>query len=399
MNSGHTLRIVIPACNEAERLEPTVRDYCTTFDGRAVILVVANGCSDETVAVVKRLKGDFSDLQLLEIPARIGKGGAVRAGFATAREPYVGFVDADGSTRAGEFARMHRALAESGDDALIGSRWLPGAVVTPRQKPLRRLASRCFNLMVRVILGLKLSDTQCGAKIFRRSSLHEVLASLELAGFAFDVEVLWRLKRAGYKVRETATVWSDTDGSKIRLVSASYVMAGALLRLRLRDSIAWRIPFVDLIGRSSTIPVKSQHRILLLGTTGRESNADGVLPQFLADLRRSGLTIVETRSASRSRISTLFWYVFASHRDYDAIVEVASDRPALIPAFSSKPTAVVHSAERFPSSAYAAFYSRSLLISLNRMAPAKAVELTVAAAKRSHYHFVFSDGVPIALTR
>ena len=88
--------------------------------------------------------------------------------------------------------------ASAAADGAIGSRWVDGSKLTVRQGLLRRLESRGFNLLIRVLFGLSYNDTQCGAKVFKRAAVDAVLPAMVSRGFEFDVELLWRLKRAGY---------------------------------------------------------------------------------------------------------------------------------------------------------------------------------------------------------
>ena len=122
-------------------------------------------------------------------------------------------MDADGSTAPAEMARLFSFLADA--DGAIASRWCPGAVVPVRQGPVRRLQSRAFNLLIRLLFDLPYADTQCGAKVFRSEALGPVLDEMELSGFEFDVELLWRLARRGARVVEVPTVWYDHGGSKV----------------------------------------------------------------------------------------------------------------------------------------------------------------------------------------
>lgn len=346
------LRIVIPAYNEAGRIVPTLRDYCEAFRDVGEIVVVANGCRDETVATVALLQTEYPNLALIDIPARIGKGGAVRVGLSTGTESILGFVDADGSTTAAEFRRLFEICRDGNYDAVVGSRWMRGARVEPPQPLERRIASRTFNAIVRMLFGLGVTDTQCGAKIFRRSAVSEVLGALEVADFSFDIEVLWRLKRAHYSILEVPTVWSDRRaGTKVALVRSSGAMLRSVLRLRLKETVLWRLPLLDRIGHEDIIPVKTRPRVLLLGATLRAAQNDPQLAAFLTILGERGLEVVDVAGERRDRegapaagrARAFFWYAFASPRDYDAIVEVAG-KPAFIPALSAKPAFVLHTA-------------------------------------------------------
>jgi glycosyltransferase involved in cell wall biosynthesis len=398
MNPSHSvcLRIVIPAYNEESRIVPTLRDYCDVFKDNARVVVVANGCSDATADAVRDLQREFDNLSLIDIPNAIGKGGAVRVGLSTGDEPFVGFVDADGSTSALEFARLFNALRSSPADALIGSRWLPESEVKPRQRFVRRLASRTFNSIVRVLFGLPLRDTQCGAKLFRRQALRAILASLEVADFAFDIEVLWLLRRAGYEIAEHATVWSDRMGTKIRIVDSSWAMLLSVLRLRLRRSALWSIPFVDYFGRKNVIPVRRSRRMLVLGESA-DSQSDPHVAALFGCLRRSRVELVDAKEAGLRHVtpfSFLWWYAFRSHRDYDAIVEIPGHRLWILPWLSVKPSFIVESALHPAGDAHRYWYGRSTFVNLDRQEPAAAADLMLTTAYVGALHptvFVGND--------
>jgi dolichol-phosphate mannosyltransferase len=390
---GHTdptLRILIPAHNEAQRIEPTIRDFCVHFSDTACVTVIANGCSDKTVAIVKDLETQYANLDVLNIPDRIGKGGAVRAGFKIAQESYVGFVDADHSTSAAEFERLFRVCVELGSDGVIGSRWLPGARVFPRQPVARRIASRTFNRLVKTLLGLPYADTQCGAKIFRRSCIDSVFDKLELADFTFDIDLLLALRNGGFSVQEEPIAWSNhAAGSKIDLIPTAYKMIAATLRLRLRQSIVAKLPFFEFLARSSVIPVARRFSILLLSDRydpGGHGAVDVFLRSCASDLAERGDTVHVVgfkRSPAKhraglerhwlrwrrimNRLRILAWYTFFSNRTFDAIIEVASTTPFVLPMFSVKQTAVIFDAAPIGRPAnwwYDRFYRRAMKVAL-----------------------------------
>jgi hypothetical protein len=87
--------------------------------------------------------------------------------------------------------------------------------------------------MVRILFGLKLKDTQCGAKLFRREVIQPVLRNLGVTNWAFDVDMLFQTKRLGFSIREIPTVWHDVAGSKVEVGRASLNMTVALVRLRM----------------------------------------------------------------------------------------------------------------------------------------------------------------------
>ncbi len=104
------------------------------------------------------------------------------------------------------------------------------------QRAMRLLSSRAFNWLTRILLGLKYKDTQCGAKIFKASAWKTILPNVGTTRFAFDVDILYQLKRHQYAVLEEPTVWKDIEGSKVRFFNSSLDMFLAIVRMRLMYS-------------------------------------------------------------------------------------------------------------------------------------------------------------------
>jgi len=209
---GISLSLVIPAYNEENRIQ-LLFDEITGFEGE--LIVVCDG-TDRTADCVSRIAGSRKDLTIhcLVFDHRLGKGGGVIEGLKAARAPLVGYFDADGSTSIGEMQRLFSRLSAS--DGAIGSRWVPGSTLRVRQGIMRRMESRAFNLLIRMLFGLTFNDTQCGAKVFRKSAIDTVLPQMTSHGFEFDVELLWRMQRAGFTIAEVPIVWQNKGDSRVQ---------------------------------------------------------------------------------------------------------------------------------------------------------------------------------------
>jgi len=237
------LSLIVPAHNEAKRIGPMLDAYLPYLEKRygdsAECLVVVNGSSDGTEDVVRGYAGRYPWVRVIVEPRQIGKGGALMRGFAAARGDRIGFVDADGATPPEAFQDLVDRVGTS--PVVIASRWCAGATVSPPQPLFRRVASRFFNGLTRLLFRLPLTDTQCGAKVFEASAIRAVLPHLGVTKWAFDVDLLFQLRRAGYAILEVPTVWRDVAGSKIAAVArTSLEMLVALIRLRLLYSpMAW----------------------------------------------------------------------------------------------------------------------------------------------------------------
>jgi dolichyl-phosphate beta-glucosyltransferase len=230
------LSVIVPAWNEAGRLEAMVRDTLAYLRGRArpfEVVVVDDGSTDGTSDVVRRIEDDAPELRLIRLPRNRGKGHAVRTGVANARGALILFADADGATPIAELERLEIALAD-GAAVAIGSRALREAGIAVNARPLRRVIGRSFHALVRLLAVRGYRDTQCGFKLFRSDAAHDLFHRLHTERFAFDVEILVAARVRGHAVREVPVNWTHQPGSRINLVTDSFRMAVDLLRIRWR---------------------------------------------------------------------------------------------------------------------------------------------------------------------
>jgi len=231
-----SLLLLIPAYNEERRIEPVLRDYERYFreqyHGKFQIVVVLNGCRDNTLGVVERVAAELPSIRLLEFKEPIGKGGALIEGLKLAPlADLIGYVDADGATPPQAFHDLVKRAGEA--DCVIGSRWIPGAVLHVEQSSRRQFASRVFHLIVQMLFWMDIRDTQCGAKVVRRSAVEAIHSHLRIADMAFHINLLYSLKHAGYRVFEVPTEWTDRIGSKVALFRTSLTMFLSVVRIRL----------------------------------------------------------------------------------------------------------------------------------------------------------------------
>lgn len=247
------LSIVVPAYNEEDRIGRMLDAYLPYFTARYgndfELIVSVNGTRDRTEAIVRGFEPRFSQLRLVVNPQPIGKGGAIMAGGQVASGDLIGFVDADGATPPAAFDDLVRHIGAAG--LIIASRRLPGAVVSPRQPRARRAASRIFNFLVRRLFKLRITDTQCGAKLMTAAAWRAIVPHIGLTRWAFDVDMLFKTRRAHYPIVEIPTTWSDVAGSKLRIGRVSFQMFMAICRLRLLYSpFRWVVALYDrLLGR------------------------------------------------------------------------------------------------------------------------------------------------------
>jgi dolichyl-phosphate beta-glucosyltransferase len=228
------VEIIIPSFNESARLPHTLArsvEYLRKQPWSSRLVVVDNGSVDETAAVARAATREASPIEVVVIGcSRAGKGAAVRRGLLTSKAPIVGFFDADLSTPLETLDEAVRVL-RAGASAAVASRYAPGAHLCIAQPMSRRLGGSAFRALARPLVP-EIRDTQCGFKFFRLHAVQEVLRRCENSGFAFDLEILARLHRAGGIIVEIPVDWTDQAGSTFRLVHDGLRSFRAVLRLR-----------------------------------------------------------------------------------------------------------------------------------------------------------------------
>jgi len=234
--SEPSLLLLIPAYNEESRIEPVLREYGRYFQqeyhGKFQLVVVLNGCKDNTRGVVQKVAAEYPFISFLDFPEAIGKGGALIEGLKLAPlADLIGYVDADGASPPHAFHDLVRRSGEA--DCVIGSRWLKGAVLHQAQTKVRQFTSRCFHVIVEFFFRMHIKDTQCPCKVMRRTAIEKIHSSLTIADLAFDVNLLVSLKRAGFTILEVPTEWTDKIGSKVTasLFRASLAMFLSVVRI------------------------------------------------------------------------------------------------------------------------------------------------------------------------
>ncbi|MBI3333858.1 glycosyltransferase [Candidatus Pacearchaeota archaeon] len=259
----HKVCIVIPAHNEETRIGSTLERYISFFNALPKslsyqIFVSINATTDDTEAVVQQMAKQDKHITY-NVFKQGGKGFAIIEGCKHALKSdfsLIGFVDADGATPPEAFYALIQEIGKY--DGTIASRWLSGSIIKTRQSTLRRITSRGFNFIVRSLFLMPYRDTQCGAKLFKRRIIEAILPRIGLTRWAFDVDLLYQVRKAGFKIREIPTIWDDKKQTKLNLIKAPFEMFTGVLRLRLLNS-----PFNFIIRAYDTLPemLKVHHRL------------------------------------------------------------------------------------------------------------------------------------------
>jgi glycosyltransferase involved in cell wall biosynthesis len=233
------ISIVLPAYNEASRIEKCVREVeraVSSFSGSYEIIVAEDGSTDGTDQILANLSKRNSRIGFLHSPVRLGKGKAIKQALRLARGDVIVFMDVDLSAslkylpRIVQLAKEHRGLA-------IGSRHVKGSRV---QRPFTRTVfSLTYNLLARMLFLDGIRDHQCGFKAMSREVAEVVRDNAKSDGFFLDTEIILQCKRQGFPVVEVGVEWYETkkrNESVIKPLRDAAKMGLDLLRFRLNTN-------------------------------------------------------------------------------------------------------------------------------------------------------------------
>lgn len=232
------IEICIPAYNEeriiAESARAVLRALRDAGKKDALVTVCDNASFDATARIAKGVIG----VGVLSVPVR-GKGAAVVGAARHSQADIFGFIDADISADPSEIATLVAFIENDDCDIVVGSRLLNTEII--RRGVFRSVLSRAFNILRKMILGIRVQDTQCGLKVMNVHG-RDVLATCVETGWFFDIEFLARAERAGLRIREVPIRWDEERFpgrvSKLNHVRDSIGALRAMVRIRraLRDS-------------------------------------------------------------------------------------------------------------------------------------------------------------------
>ena len=231
-----SISVVIPAYNEEQRLPSSLGSILEYFAAKKCpwweILVVDDGSRDGTAAVAREFQSLHPQVRLLENPGNRGKGYSVRHGMLEAKGDWVLFTDSDLSAPIEELEKLLLGARERNASVAIGSRAVDRKLIAVHQTWFRETAGRIFNLFMRCVTGLPLSDTQCGFKLFEHKAAQEVFRRQQIERWGFDAEVLFIARKLGYKTVEIPVRWSHSEGTKVSMLRDSVNMFADLFRIR-----------------------------------------------------------------------------------------------------------------------------------------------------------------------
>ena len=196
----------MPAYNEGRHIAANLIETLSTLTSRlpsgwyVEIVVIDDGSSDDTLPEATRVALTDPRVKVARLRDNNGKGRALQVGAIYATGDFVAFLDADLELHPQQLVSLLNAMQETGADIIIGSKMHPQSVVNyPWQ---RRVLSLGYYVLVRLLFGLPVRDTQTGIKLFTRKALNDTMHRIVVKRFAYDLELLTVAHMRGYKIAE-----------------------------------------------------------------------------------------------------------------------------------------------------------------------------------------------------
>ncbi len=215
-NDPVLLSIVIPAYNEEKKICEDLSQVYNFLNRQSYgyeVLMVDDGSKDKTYEIGKSLESKYKNLRCIRYEKNRGKGYAVKTGILQAKGEYILFSDAGTCVPYQEVERgLH--LLQDGYDVAIGSRILPESKIILKQPLYRQLGSKGFNFIIRWFMGIRMRDTQCGFKVFKREAAHQIFSKNRIDRMMFDIETIFNATKLGFKMKEFPVTWKNDPDTR-----------------------------------------------------------------------------------------------------------------------------------------------------------------------------------------
>ena len=232
------LSIIIPAYNEHQKIERDIlaaSDYLMRQNFKGEIIIVDDGSSDETAETAIRIKNIAGvDKKVLSYKPNKGKGYAVREGIKLSKGKYVMFADSGVCIDYNFTSDGLKLLQSDQCEIAHGSRKMKASVIKRKQPFIRQIASKMFQLFIFTFMGIprRLTDTQCGFKMYQGDVARELYGNAVTDGFSFDIEIILRAVKKKYRILEFPVVWFCDSDSRLSTVSTSGKIFNEFIKIK-----------------------------------------------------------------------------------------------------------------------------------------------------------------------
>ena len=239
-DSNSRIVITLPVYKDTSFLESAIASlqlHTSKLSGNFGIIVAEDG--SDSSPIVKRLMEKFNNITYIQHDQKLGRGRALREAWSKVNADIYAYLDVD---MAGDLEQLNAysnlIKMQNEYDLITGSRYLPESITN---RPLiRRLASICYNWLVRIMFGTGVHDHQCGFKSFSKGLVHTLSNEAKSDSWFWDTEVIVVAKKLDYRIKEIPIYWTEKKGKKTplkRLTSDMWLHGIGLLLLFFRIQI------------------------------------------------------------------------------------------------------------------------------------------------------------------
>jgi glycosyltransferase involved in cell wall biosynthesis len=232
------LSIVIPAYEESAKIARDVREAAAFLDSAGYtgeIIVVDDGSKDDTAGAAQREQApDGITIKAIRYEQHQGKGYAVRTGVQESKGEYVMFADSGYCVPYEDAQRGLELIKSDQCDIAHGSRKMTGCHIEKAQSFYRRICSKMFHWLVIHDMGVpaEFTDTQCGFKVYNGDVARHLYSEAITNGFTFDIEIIMRAQKEGYRIKEFPVDWTCDRDSRLSPTRSSWRVLSELLTIR-----------------------------------------------------------------------------------------------------------------------------------------------------------------------
>ena len=226
------ISIMVPAWNEEERLPKCMErllEFTREWKNTCEIVICADGSTDRTLSIANEYASNNSNVRVSYWPKRLGKGGGLLHGLNKASGNIVVFTDVDLSASPDQIPKLIAPINRAVADMVIGSRNLRESIITEEPPTHRKILGRVFNFLFRKLFHSDLHDTQCGFKAIKSEAFRILADEISIRGYTFDIDLIVKALKKGYRVTEIPIVWGYREGSKVNSFRQSFAMGRSLL--------------------------------------------------------------------------------------------------------------------------------------------------------------------------
>lgn len=214
------ISVFLPSHNEEANVERVVRGFLAELPRVAddyEVIVVNDGSTDKTGAIADRLASEDSHVKVVHHEKNRGYGGAVISGIRAARQPYLVLADGDGQFDPKEVESLAAYVPEY--DVVVGKR------IRRADHLMRRINGKAWTMLVRIVLGIGISDIDCGFKLFKREFLDRM--ELRAHGAMISTELMARVAGRGAKIKEVGVhhlprLAGEQSGANFKVIARAF---------------------------------------------------------------------------------------------------------------------------------------------------------------------------------